>query len=208
MLPLLLACAVAAEDAGPTPAEVAHEPDLPPLHDGDLVFHASASEQARFLRVATGSTLTHVGLIDVRGDEAWVVEAVQPVRVTRLAAFRDRYGDPRVAVKRVPGLDDADRASVVKQARKWVGGDYDRRFDWSDARMYCSELVWKAYDRALGLQIAAVRTFGDHALFRVLASTDFARARWGDGGPDPAMKVVSPADLFAAEESFVVVDQL
>lgn len=208
MLAFLLACAVAAEEGGPAPADVAQVPGLPPLHDGDLVFQQSRNDQASFVRLATGSRLTHVGLVDVRDGEAWVVEAIQRVSVTKLARFRQRDGDPRVVVKRVPDLDDAGRAAVVAQALTWVGLPYDGRFDWSDTRMYCSELVWKAYEKALGIEISAVPTFGDHALFELLSRTEFVRKRWGAGGPDPAMPVVSPADLFEAEESFVVVDQL
>ena len=42
--------------------------------------------------------------------------------------------------------------------RRWAGSQflgrpYDLTFDWSHDRMYCSELVYKVYDRALGIKI-------------------------------------------------------
>ncbi|MBM4393645.1 MAG: hypothetical protein FJ090_21175, partial [Deltaproteobacteria bacterium] len=170
-LTTLLGCASAASDdtAVPAPApelDVADDDlaDDPDWTDGDLVFQASQGEQSRYVMLATGSRLTHVGLIDVRESGVYVVEAVQPVKVTTLQAFRDRYHDSRLAAKRVPGLTDAQRSAVVKKARAWVGRDYDRRFGWDDATLYCSELAWKAYDYAVDVQIAELGTFGDFAL--------------------------------------------
>jgi hypothetical protein len=46
------------------------------------------------------------------------------------------------------------RASILKlrqTAEGFLGRLYDLTCDWSDDRMYCSELVWKSYDSALGI---------------------------------------------------------
>lgn len=179
----------------------------PEWRDGDIVFQASQSEQSRYIMLATGSRLTHVGLIDVRPDGVYVVEAVQPVKVTPLERFRNRYDDPRLAVKRVPDLSDGERSAVVKEARRWVGRDYDRRFGWSDATLYCSELVWKAFDRAVDRQIVPLGRFGDFMLFDTPVGAEFVERRWGKEGPDPEEQIVSPADLWRGEGSEVLVDQ-
>lgn len=182
------------------------DPDDPEWQDGDIVFQASQSEQSKYIMLATGSRLTHVGLIDVRADGVYVVEAVQPVKVTPLATFRSRYDDPRLAVKRVPGLNEAERRAVVKEARRWVGRDYDRRFGWSDSAVYCSELVWKAFDRAVDRQISPLRRFGDFVLLETPIGAEFVARRWGREGPDPEEQVVSPADLWRGDGSDVLVD--
>ncbi len=214
-LTTLVGCASAASDdtAIPTPdaerdatgENLTHDPDW---KDGDLVFQASQSEQSRYVMLATGSRLTYVGLIDVRKDGVYVVEAVQPVKVTTLETFRSRYDDSRLAVKRVPGLSDAQRSAVVKKARAWVGRDYDRRFGWDDAPLYCSELAWKAYDYALHVQIAELGTFGDFALLDTLVGAAFVKRRWGKDGPDRDALVVSPVDLWRADATVVMADQL
>jgi uncharacterized protein YycO len=213
----LIGCASASSaDTAAAPTDLAAEEALrdddlsddPDWQDGDLVFQASQSQQSRYVMLATGSRLTHVGLVDVRKDGVYVVEAVQPVKVTTLQAFRDRYDDPRLAVKRVPGLSDAQRSAVVKQARRWVGRDYDLRFGWDDATMYCSELAWKAYDRAVDVQIAPLSTFGDFVLLDTPIGADLVKRRWGKDGPDRTAPVVSPADLWRADASVVVADQL
>lgn len=191
---LALGCAVEASDQ--------------PLLDGDLIFHASQSDQSTWIRLATGSSLTHVGLVDLRGDEVWVIEAVQPVKATRLRAFRDRWGDPRIAVKRREGLTPRERDRVVAKARSWLGGDYDSAFGWGDDRVYCSELVWKAYAAALDVELAAPGTFADYRLFDLPIAAEQKRRRWGEAGPDPAERIVSPADLWRSDATTVVLDQL
>ncbi len=182
------------------------DPNDPEWQDGDIVFQASQSEQSKYIMLATGSRLTHVGLIDVRADGVYVVEAVQPVKVTPLATFRSRYDDPRLAVKRVPGLNEAERRAVVKEARRWVGRDYDRRFGWNDSVVYCSELVWKAFDRAVDRQISPLRRFCDFVLVETPIGAEFVARRWGSEGPDPEEQVVSPADLWRGDGSDILVD--
>ena len=67
-------------------------------------------------------------------------------------------------------------------------------FGWQDDQMYCSELVWKTYDRALGIQIGTLQKVRDFNL------TDSAvrkkmRERYGDNIPlnEP---VISPVAMF------------
>ena len=60
------------------PAEV----DPAALRDADLVFHTSTSTQAQAIVWATASPYAHVGLIEHRGEQVYVLEAVQPVKRT------------------------------------------------------------------------------------------------------------------------------
>jgi len=44
----------------------------------------------------------------------------------------------------------------------FLGKPYDPYSEWTDDQMYCSELVWKVFDRGLGVHIghlARLRTF-------------------------------------------------
>jgi hypothetical protein len=47
---------------------------------------------------------------------------------------------------------------------RYLGQPYDLTFDWSDDRMYCSELVYKIYDRALGIKIGSLQRVRDFDL--------------------------------------------
>ena len=47
---------------------------------------------------------------------------------------------------------------------KYAGKEYDLYFDWSDSRIYCSELVWKIYKEAVGLKIEELEKLCDFNL--------------------------------------------
>jgi hypothetical protein len=51
---------------------------------------------------------------------------------------------------------------LEKEMKRFEGkGPYDRTFEWSDERMYGSELVWKVYERALGIRLGEPQRLGD-----------------------------------------------
>ena len=59
----------------------------------------------------------------------------------------------RVIVKRLSDegrLTSDARARMHASLRGDLGKDYDNLFEWSDKKIYCSELIWRAYERGLG----------------------------------------------------------
>jgi hypothetical protein len=171
--------------------------ERPPILDrGEAAREERAVLQRLELRLREGIVVRGARPV-VRLDDAQVVEA-----------FRGRCDDPRLAVKRVPDLTDVQRSAVVKKARTWAGRDYDRRFGWDDATLYCSELAWKAYDYAIGVQIAPLGTFDDFVLLDTPVGAEFVKRRWGKNGPDREAPVVSPADTWRSDATVVVADQL
>ena len=95
---------------------------------------------------------------------------------------------------------------VVKKmnaiARKLEGKKYDLTFEWSDDRMYCSELVWKIYERALGLEIGSPQKLREFQLDEPAVQAKL-RERYGRKVPldEP---VISPAAMFASPELVTV----
>jgi hypothetical protein len=127
------------------------------LQDGDIIFQTSRSAQSTAIRLATGSPYTHVGVLFQRGGKFYVLEAVEPVKYTPLASWIKQGEGSHYVVKR---LKDAGRLmtperlrSLRREAERFLGRHYDLYFGWSDDRIYCSELVWKAYKRALGIEV-------------------------------------------------------
>lgn len=133
------------------------------LQPADIVLHTSTSAQSLPIAIATASPYTHVGLVERRGDAWWVLEAVQPVRRTPLAAWVARGAGGRVTVMRHPDLDDDARAAALTAARGFLGRPYDLAFAPGDAALYCSELVRLAY-AAAGLEVGAWQPVGELAL--------------------------------------------
>ena len=113
--------------------------------EGDVVFQDSRSAQSAWIKDATDSPWSHVGVVVELGDQRLVLEAVQPVRLTPWDEWKAR-DDGVFGVRRVTGLNETDRAVLVAAGQKMLGRDYDPAFDWDDERLYCSELVTKLFE--------------------------------------------------------------
>lgn len=173
---------------GTQPPEVA-------LQSGDVVLQASTSERSALIRKASRSPYSHVGLVERAKDGVFVIEAVQPVSRTPLAAWVKRGEGGWVTVLRPRSLDAAALRRVVAAAKKELGKPYDARFRWDDERLYCSELVVKAFARGAGLSV------GKQELVNTLELSDEELALAAKLGVSPTQALVTPGSL-VDDESF------
>lgn len=95
--------------------------------------------------------------------------------------------------------------SMMEIGSTFDGKPYDLRFEWSDDRMYCSELVWKIYQRALGIEIGSLETVGDFDLSNPVVRTKISE-RFGDTLQSDE-SVISPATMFASKKLVTVFEQ-
>ena len=184
-----LVAAVATLGAGPAGTVV---------RDGDIVFQTSRSSQSEAIQRATGSAYSHMGLVFFRNGKPYVLEAVATVRYTPLDQWIARGKGGHCIVRRL--RDSAvvltpDALSKLRaMAKKFEGRPYDSAFGWSDDRLYCSELVWKIYDRALGLQIGKLQHLKE---FNLTDPVVLAKLHERYGKQIPAEEsVVSPVAMF------------
>jgi hypothetical protein len=192
-LPLLFALAntsCRAED------RMAYEP-----RNGDIVFHTSRSSQSLAIQKATRSPYSHMGIVYLEHGKPVVFEAVEPVRTTPLADWIRRGEGGHFVVKRLVCADEVLTDDVLARmlaiGRGFEGRPYDLYFEWSDDRIYCSELVWKIYQRACGLEIGARQTIEELDLSDPLVQ---AKVQERFGGPPPAHEpFISPAAMFDSD---------
>ncbi|TNE59087.1 MAG: YiiX family permuted papain-like enzyme [Bacteroidetes bacterium] len=184
-------------------------PVAPTLQNGDIIFQTSRSSQSQAIQLATGSKYSHMGILYQEYGKLYVYEAVQPVKRTPLQSWIDRGADGHFVVKR---LKDADRVltpEVLKKMRsagsKYEGRDYDIYFGWSDEKMYCSELVWKIYKEAAGIEIGQLERLADFDLSSAPVRQKM-KERYGDQVPLDE-KVISPAAMFNAAELVTVLEK-
>ncbi len=175
---------------GTQPPEVA-------LQNGDVVLQASTSERSALIRKASRSQYSHVGVVERAKDGVFVLEAVQPVSRTPLATWVKRGEGAWVTVLRPKGLDAAARNRVVAAAKRELGKPYDARYRWDDERLYCSELVVKAFARGAGLSV------GKQELVNTLQLSEEELALAAKLGVSPSQSLVTPGSL-AEDESFEV----
>lgn len=110
-----------------------------------------------------------MGIVYVGQDgEPSVFEAVQPVKLTPLAEWISRGEGRRFAAKRLVNADSIltreKLAAMKRVGESFAGLDYDLFSEWTDERMYCSELVWKIFDLGAGVDIGDLEALGDFDL--------------------------------------------
>ncbi len=173
------------------------------IKNGDIVFQTSLSTQSKAIQLATHSKYSHCGMIfnlDSAKDNWYVIEAVQPVKWTRLDKWISKGEGGHYVIKRVmtdPPLPDDMLKELKTIAEKFVGKDYDMYFDWSDDKIYCSELVWKSYHQLIGLDVGKLQQLKELDLTSEQVKTKM-KQRYGDKIPLDE-KVITPASIFASD---------
>jgi uncharacterized protein YycO len=165
----------------------------PQLRTGDLVFQTSTSSQSAAIQAATHSPYSHVGVVEVARDGVFVIEAIQPVSRTPWAKWRARGAGQKVAVYRPKDLEPAAAQAVIREAKKSLGKPYDLQFGWGDDALYCSELVFKAYERGAGLSVGQKQKLKDLDLGGLLPAL---KQRYGKAPPMDA-ELITPASVAA-----------
>lgn len=142
-------------------------PDLSIIKDGDIIFQTSLSAQSKAIQAATHSKYSHCGLVlsDSLG-KLFVIEAEQKVLETPLEEWIKKGEGKHFVDCRLKNsqniLSKGILSKMKKIASQQLGKEYDDVFDWSDEKMYCSELVYKIYYYTTGLELSkpvALKTF-------------------------------------------------
>jgi hypothetical protein len=161
-----------------------------PWRDGDIIFHTSRSAQSLAIQRATHSPYSHVGVIMLRDGKPFVYEAIATVRYTPLDKWTASGDQGRYVVKRLKTPLTGEQSRKLRAE----GRPYDLYFEWSDQRIYCSELVWKLYHDALGIEIGFRQRLEDFDLTDPVVEAKL-RERYGNRVPltEP---VISPGEQF------------
>lgn len=171
------------------------------IHDGDLIFQTSLSRQSEAIQNATKSRYSHCGLIFRKGGGFVVYEAVQPVKTTPLDRWIAKGKDGHYMIKRLKNADQVLTTETIAKLKsicqQFVGKNYDLTFEWSDEEIYCSELVWKAYQRATGIEIGKLQKLKDFDLTDKTVKSKM-KERYGDQIPLNET-VISPSAIFDSE---------
>ncbi|RCW21036.1 YiiX family permuted papain-like enzyme [Marinilabilia salmonicolor] len=176
------------------------------IQNGDIIFQTSTSGQSKAIQIATGSKYSHMGIIYKQGNDFFVYEAVQPVKQTPINEWINRGENAHFVVKRIKNSEKLltpETLTKMKQiGEKYAGKDYDLYFEWSDSRIYCSELVWKIYKKAVGLEIGELEKLGDFNITDKAVKQKLIE-RYGDNIPKEEL-VISPASMFNSNNLITV----
>ncbi len=169
------------------------------LMDGDILFQISTSGQGKAIQLATKSPYSHCGILFKENNQWMVYEGVQPVKKTLLSEWINR-GEGHHFVSKRHKLASSLLTSDVKQkmkeeAKKLLGKNYDLTFEWNDDRIYCSELVYKIYQRGAGISVGTLQKLQDFNLNSPIVRAKL-NERYGKNIPFNET-VISPGSIFA-----------
>lgn len=164
------------------------------FNDCDLIFQTSKSNQSSMLQICTNSKFTHVGIIKIINKKVYVVEAVQPVKITPINEWIKRGEGEKYWIKKpITTLTEIQKKQIFDYLDLQIGKNYDKKFQWSDNKIYCSELVWKAYNQA-GIKLCEPKKFKDFSLESKVVKKEIVK-RYGNT-INLNEKVVAPSDLY------------
>ncbi len=176
------------------------------LKTGDVIFQTSKSSQSIAIQLATNSKYSHCGIIYEKDGHFSVLEAVETVKNTPLSDWIANGKDGHFVIKRLKNDEQfltTQTIQKLKTAAELVKGKkYDSAFEWTDEKMYCSELVWKIYQRATGIEIGNCQKLGDFNLTDERVQRQL-KNRYGDIIPVDEL-VISPAAIFKSDRLMMV----
>ena len=147
-----------------------------------------------------------MGIIYKQGDEIYVYEAIQPVKLTPFNEWTARGKNGHYVVKRLKNHDNILTDDILNKMKsvgeKYKGKNYDLYFEWSNDRIYCSELVWKIYKQAAGIEIGKLQKIRQFDLSDPIVKNKI-KERYGKDLPKEEL-VISPASMFESNLLYTV----
>ena len=176
------------------------------LKNGDIIFQTSLSNQSKAIQLATQSKYSHCGIIYKSGKDFYVFEAIQLVTTTPLPKWIARGENGKYVIKRLKNANLVLTPSTLQKMKEvgneFKGKDYDLTFEWSDDKIYCSELIWKIYKRSTGIEIGKLEKLSDFDLTNSAVKSKM-KERYGAKIPLNEI-VISPAAIFNSENLLTV----
>jgi len=171
------------------------------IQNGDIIFQTSQSSQSKAIQLATNSKYSHMGIIYENEGNYFVYEAIQPVKLTPLTDWIKRGENQHYVIKRLKNSENILTPETLKKMRtigeRFSGKNYDIYFEWSDDKIYCSELVWKIYQEATGIEIGELEKLSSFNLTNRVVQQKMSE-RYGENIPMNE-KVISPAAIFSSQ---------
>ena len=176
------------------------------FNNGDLIFQTSKSPQSNAIQLATKSKYSHCGIIYKIDGNFIVFEASSKVKKTPIKEWIKNGKDHIYVVKRLKNASEILTSATLEKMKlisnKFNGKNYDSTFEWTDKKIYCSELIWKIYYQATGIQIGKLKKLKDFDLTSLKVKQIMAK-RYGVKIP-LNNTVISPDDIFKSELLFTV----
>ncbi len=182
--------------------------ELDKIQEGDMIYQTSQSQQCEAVRIATNSKFSHCGIVFIEKGKKYVFEAVQPVKYTPLETWITHGKDNHFVVTRLKNAAKLLTPETIQKMKNYGKGlnnkDYDLYFEWSDEKIYCSELIWKIYKNGAGIELCPLQKLKNFNLKDSRVRSILAE-RYGNTIPLEE-DVVAPSDIENSKIVTTIID--
>lgn len=131
-------------------------------HEGDILFQSlPRNELTDAIEGVSESCWSHCGILVCDGEEWMVAEAIGTVHLTPLNKWVLRSRHCRFAAYRVDAMKEEDMPRLRGAIDAMIGKPYDYHYSPDDSEIYCSELVFRAFERGLGMNVGTWQKLQD-----------------------------------------------
>lgn len=181
---------------------------LDKINEGDMIFQTSESKHCEAVRIATNSKFSHCGIVFIEKGKKYVFEAVQPVKFTPLETWITHGKENHFVVTRLKNASVILNQQTLQKMKDYAAGlnnkDYDLYFEWSDDKIYCSELIWKIYKNGAGIELCPLQKLKDFNLKDNRVQTILSE-RYGNDIPLEE-DVIAPSNLEQSKIVTTIID--
>ena len=165
--------------------------------NGDIVFQSlGGSPLTDMIESSTRSDFSHCGIVVQENGQWKVLEAIGPVCKTPLEQWIQRGRHDGFAAYRLKAPYAAKTDAIVQAAKLYLGAPYDIRYDLDEEKIYCSELVFKAFRKAVGEDLGRIVKLKD-----LNWQPNVALIRKMEGGTVPLeLEIITPVNLSQANQ--------
>jgi hypothetical protein len=130
--------------------------------EGDILFQSLPyTPLAAAIEGVSSSPFSHCGVV-TKSDSGWLVlEAIGPVQETPLDKWIARGRSSYFAAFRMLPPYDAAIPRFLESVRSYLGRPYDILYELDDEKIYCSELIYKAFVAATGKPLGEAKPLGE-----------------------------------------------
>ena len=121
--------------------------------DGDVLVQHLKNPLGELICAVTQSRYSHCGMVVHLNGAPHVLEAIGPVKHTPLKQWISQGYGGRYLHLRPRNLSPKQICGAIATASRMVGRPYDFQYELDDEKIYCSELIYKAFLRGAGLEI-------------------------------------------------------
>jgi hypothetical protein len=130
------------------------------FQNGDIVFQHLPSFLSSVIADVTDSQYSHCGIVVLKNGQPYVLEAIGPVEYTPIATWIHRGIHGQFTQVRPKNLSKKQITASIREAEKLLGRPYDIQYELDEEKIYCSELVYKAFLRGSNIEIGKKETLG------------------------------------------------